>query len=231
MVIRNYDYPKSNTIDRFVSPIITLVSAPYDSLFVSFDYASAPGIQYPGSTNSPLDTLEVQVTADCGQTFTSIWKKWGEELQTINDPNRASGSIFTPKSEGQWKNINLYLNPVINNKDFQVYFVAKSNKQNNLYIDNINIYTKVLPKRLKDQGYLIYPNPFKSSLIIRNYRVPTTLQSIGIYNSVGQLVWAKDLNGTGNTEMTFDLGKLAAGVYIVKLKYLEKTVVQRIVKQ
>jgi hypothetical protein len=52
-----------------------------------------------------------------------------------------------------------------------------------------------------------------------------------IYNSVGQLVWEKDLNGTGNTEMTVDLGKLAAGVYIVKLKYLEKTVVERIVKQ
>ena len=98
-------------------------------------------------------------------------------------------------------------------------------------IDNINIYTKILPKRLKDQGYLIYPNPFISSFTIRNYRVPTTLQSVGIYNSVGQLVWAKDLNGSGYTEMTVDLGKLPGGVYIVKLKYLEKTVVERIVKQ
>ena len=231
MVIRNYNYSKANTNDKFVSPIVTISSLAYDSLFVSFDYAYAQGIQYPGSTNLPLDTLEVQVTQDCGQTFTTIWKKWGEELQTINDPNRAIGSIFTPNREGQWKNINLYLDPVINNKDFQVYFVAKSNKQNNLYLDNINIYTKVLPKRLKDQGYLIYPNPFKGSFIIRNYRVPTTLQSVGIYNSVGQLVWAKDLNGSGNTEMTVDLGKLAAGVYIVKLKYLEKTVVERIVKQ
>jgi hypothetical protein len=231
MVIRNYDYTTANTNDKFVSPIITLSSVPYDSLFVSFDYAYAQGIQYPGSINSPLDTLEVQVTPDCGHTFTTIWKKWGEELQTINDPNRPLGSIFTPNSEGQWKNINLYLDPVVNNKDFQVYFVAKSNKQNNLYLDNINIYTKVLPQKLKDQGYLIYPNPFKGSFIIRNYRVPTTLQSVGIYNSVGQLVWAKDLNGSGNTEMTVDLRNLAAGVYVVKLNYLEKTIVERIVKQ
>jgi hypothetical protein len=139
--------------------------------------------------------------------------------------------MFTPANTSQWKNINIYLNPIIGIKDFQVYFVAKSNKQNNLYLDNINIYTKVLPKRLKDQGYLIYPNPFRNLLTIRNYRVPVTLQSAGIYNSIGQLVWKKELNGTGNTEITVDLSNLAAGVYIVKLTYLEKTVFERIVKQ
>ena len=231
MVIRNYNYSQANTNDKFVSPIVTISSLAYDSLFVSFDYAYAQGIQYPGSTNVPLDTLEVQVTEDCGITLTTVWKKWGADLQTINDPNRAIGSIFTPNRDDQWKNVNLYLDTVIDNKDFQVYFVAKSNRQNNLYIDNINIYTKVLPKRLKDQGYLIYPNPFKGSFTLRNYKVPTTLQSVGIYNSAGQLVWAKDLNGSGNTEMTIDLARLPAGVYIVKLKYMEKTVVEKIVKQ
>ena len=124
MVIRNFDYTTANTIDKFVSPIISLSSVTYDSLFVSFDYAYAQGIQYPGSTNLPLDTLEVQVTLDCGQTYTTLWKKWGEELQTINDPNRASGSSFTP-NDSQWKNVNLYLDPVINNKDFQVLFCCK----------------------------------------------------------------------------------------------------------
>jgi hypothetical protein len=227
MVIRNYDYPVANTVDKFFSPVIKYNNT-VDSFFVSFDYAYTPGIQFPGSSNLPLDTLEIQVTPDCGQTFTTAWKKWGAALQTINGFN---GSIFTPINPGQWKNINIYLNPVIGIKDFQVYFVAKGNKQNNLYIDNINIYTKILPERLKDQGYLIYPNPFRNSLLIRNYRVPVTLQSIRIYNSTGQLVWSKDLNGAGNTEMTVDLGNLATGVYIVKLNYLEKTVVEKIVKQ
>ncbi len=229
MVIRNYDYRTDNTIDKFVSPVI-IYDAKVDSFFVSFDYAYAQGAQYPGSTVLPLDTLELQITQDCGQTFTTIWKKWGQDLQTINDPNFASGTSFTPNNN-QWKNINIYLSAVIGTGNFQVYFVAKSNKQNNLYIDNINIYTKILPQRLKNQGYLIYPNPFTNSFIIRNYQVPTTLQKVGIYNSVGQLVWAKDLNGKGNTEMTVELANLPGGVYIVKLIYDEKTVVERIVKQ
>ncbi len=230
MVIKNFDYDAGNTIDKFVSPVINF-DAKIDSFFVSFDYAYAQGAQYPGSTVLPLDTLEVQITQDCGQTFTTIWKKWGEDLQTISDPNFASGVRFTPNNPGQWKNINIYLNPIIGDKNFQVYFVAKSNQQNNLYLDNINIYTKTLPQRLKNQGYLIYPSPFTNSFIIRNYQVPTTLQKVGIYNSVGQLVWLKDLNGRGNTEMTVNFAGFPAGVYIVKLMYTEKTVVERIVKQ
>ena len=51
MVIRNYDYPVANTIDKFVSPVIKFNNV-VDSFFVSFDYAYAQGIQYPGSTNA-----------------------------------------------------------------------------------------------------------------------------------------------------------------------------------
>ncbi|MEP6584026.1 MAG: T9SS type A sorting domain-containing protein [Ginsengibacter sp.] len=230
MVINNFDYAQGNTIDQFVSPVINF-DAKVDSFFLSFDYAYAQGAQYPGSTVLPLDTLEIDITQDCGQTFTTVWKKWGEDLQTINDPNFSTTNRFTPNNNNQWRNVNIYLSPVIGTKNFQAYFVAKSNQQNNLYLDNINIYTKTLPERLKNQGYLIYPNPFTNSFIIRNSQVPTSLQKIGIYNSVGQLVWAKDLNGKGNTEMTVDFSRFPGGVYIVKLMYTEKTVVERIVKQ
>ena len=108
--------------------------------------------------------------------------------------------------------------------------MAKGNKQNNLYIDNINIYGKIVPALLKQQGYLFYPSPFRQQFIIRNYQVPTDLQSAAIYNSVGQLVWSRQYNGSAYTEMTVDLGAMSPGVYIVKLKYTNKTVVDRIVK-
>jgi hypothetical protein len=229
MVIRNFDYQVGNTMDYFISPVIKYQPT-VDSFFVSFDYAYSQGVQYPGSTTLPLDTLDLQFTQDCGQTFTSIWKKWGADLQTIGDPNLPSSSPFVPNSS-QWRNINIHLNPFIGTKDFQLYFVAKSNKQNNLYIDNINIYPKILPKRLKDQGYLLYPSPFRNSFTLRNYQVPTTLQSVSIFNSMGQLVWKKAYNGTGYTEMPVDLSNQASGVYIVKLKYTDRTVETRIVKQ
>ncbi len=228
MVIKNFNYTAANTEDKLFSPVIKFDPS-VDSFFVSFDYAYSQGITYPGSTDMPLDTLEIQVTEDCGQTFSTVWKKWGADLQTIGDPNLPVTSSFYP-GFNQWKNANIYLSPAIGSQNFQVYFVAKSNSQNNLYLDNINIYPKILPQRLKDQGYLLYPSPFKNSFIIRNSTIPTTLQTVAIYNSVGQMVWTKNYNGTGYTEMPVDLSNQAAGVYIVKLKYTDKTVVQRIVK-
>jgi len=229
MVIRNFDYAATNTYDAFFSPVVKF-DASVDSFFVSYDYAYLQRASFPGSSGLPMDTLELQITQDCGQTFTTIWKKWGADLQTFGDANSATGTAFTPNNT-QWKNINIYLNPFIGTKDFQVYFVAKSNHQNNLYIDNVNVYTKTLPERLKSQGYLIYPSPFRNSFIIRNYQVPITLQSISIYNATGQLIWTKNLNGTGYTEMPVDFSNEAAGIYIIKLKYTDKTVIERIVKQ
>ena len=224
MLIRNFDYTFINTTDKFVSSVVSETSG-YDSLFVTFDYAYSIG------TIATLpDTLELQITSNCNQSVTTIWKKWGTELQTLADPNNATGAKFTPMP-GEWRNVKIYLTPIVGIDDFQVNFVAKSNRQNNLYVDNINIYGKTLPARLKQQGYLFYPSPFKQQFIIRNYEVPTDLKSASIYNSTGQLVWQKKYNGDAYTEMPVDLGAMAAGIYIVKLQYTNKQVVDKIVKQ
>ncbi len=222
----------NNALDYFISPIV--VNEPgADSVFVEFDMAYKSGVNYPGSTVFPLDTLEILATADCGASFTSVWKKWGAELQTINDPNYAYNSAFVPRNAREWKRVKVYLSPYIGSDNFQLYFNMKGNKQNNLWIDNINIRSLKLPQRLKDQGYLIYPNPFNQSFLIHHSAVepPVDLQAVQVFNSAGQLVWGKTYNGNADRRITVDLGGKAAGVYILKLIYTHKTLVERIVKQ
>jgi hypothetical protein len=221
MVIRNYDYTATGTVDKFISSVISGTAA-YDSMYVSFDYAYAKG-----NSSILADTLELQATTDCGQTFTTVWKNWGSSMQTTSNN---TGGRFVPGAN-DWGNVNLNLFSYLNTQDFQMYFVAKGNHQNNLYIDNINIYGINVPARLKAQGYLIYPNPFRQQFIIRNYQVPINLETARVYNSIGQMVWSKDYNGKAYTEMPVDLGAAPAGVYYVKLFYTDKTVVQKIVKQ
>ncbi|MEO9003274.1 MAG: choice-of-anchor J domain-containing protein [Ginsengibacter sp.] len=220
MVIRNFDYTPGTT-DKLVSPLVSGTAA-YDSMYVSFDYAYATG-----ALTNVSDTLELQVTTDCGQTFTTVWKNWGSSLQTVA---ASSGARFVPGAN-DWKNVRLNLFNYIGTTQFQLYLVAKGNRQNNLYIDNINIYGVILPPLLKQQGYLIYPSPFRQQFVIRNYQVPTTLQGVHIYNSMGQLIWSKAYSGNAYTEMPVDLGSAPAGIYILKLQYSDKTVVERIVKQ
>lgn len=220
MFIGNYNSSSTGTTDKFVSSVITGTSA-FDSIYVSFDYAYAAG-----NSSSLSDTLELQVTTDCGQTFTTVWEKAGTDLQTLTGYIPA----FVPNPDA-WKNVSLNLLNFVGSNNFQLYFVFKGNKQNNLYIDNINLYGITVPPRLKQQGYLIYPNPFHQQFIIRNYHVPVTLQSAHIYNSVGQLVWAKEYNGKAYTLVNVDFSGPPPGVYILKLQYTDKTVVQKIVKQ
>ena len=220
MVINNYNETSTGTTDKFVSPLITETSS-FDSLFISFDYA-----YNAGNSSSLSDTLELQATTDCGNTFTTIWQNYGTSLQT----KTGFSPGFVP-SANDWENVKLNLFNYVGKNDFQVYFVFNGNKQNNLYIDNINLYGITVPARLKSQGYLIYPNPFHQQFIIRNYEVPVTLQSAHIYNSIGQLMWSKEYNGQAYTLMNVDFGNEPPGVYILKLQYTDKTVVQKIVKQ
>ncbi len=220
MVIRTFDYPVANTIDKFVTPIITRNSN-YDSLFVTFDLAYALGTNI---TNGNIDTLEIQVSRDCGKTFTTAWKKFGADLQTSKNFGR-----FTPTAN-DWKNIKVYLTPFVNTPGFQLFFVAKGNRQNNLYIDNINVYGITLPQRLKDQGYLIYPNPFLNSFAIQHYLPPINLQKVTLYNSLGQQVWEKTVDGASSSLITVDPINLSPGVYMLNLTFKDKVIVERIVK-
>lgn len=220
MVIRNYDYPVANTVDKFVSPGISGVAA-YDSLFVTFDLAYALG---NNGANGNIDTLELQLSRDCGQTYTTVWQKYGAELQTSTSSGR-----FTPTAN-DWKNIKIYLTPFVNTPGFQLYFVAKSNKQNNLYIDNINVYGVTLPQRLKTQGYLIYPNPFTNSFVIHHYLPPINLQKVTLYNSVGQKVWEIQIQGQASSLISVDPMNVSPGVYFLNLTYKDKVIVERVVK-
>ncbi len=232
MVIRNADPANSNgALDYFISPIVKN-SATFDSVFVDFDLAYKTGVVYPGSTVFALDTLEILATSDCGATFTSVWKKWGDELQTVNDPNYVYNGSFTPALSSEWKKIRVYLTPFVGSSNFQLYFAMKGNRQNSLWIDNVNITSQTLPQKLKDQGYLIYPNPFNSTFLIHHSAVepPVDLQAVLVYNAAGQLVWDKEYHGNAERQITVDLKNRASGMYVLKMIYSNKTVIERIIK-
>ena len=180
----------------------------------------------------PLDTLEVLATTDCGATFISVWKKFGYELQTVNDPNYTYTPAFVPKRAEEWKSNRVNLLPYLNGANFQLYFTSKGNKQNSIWLDNINITSQKLPQRLKDQGYLIYPNPFNNTFLIHHSAVepPVDLQSVQVFNSAGQLVWDKSYNGNAARQITVDLKQLASGLYILKMTYTNKTILEKLVK-
>ena len=230
---RNYRFTGNGGSDFLFSPLMQVTSV--DSVFLSFDRSHVTA-KYPGSTATPLDTLEVLITTDCGRTFQSIYKKWGEDLQSVDDPNFPriyTDTIgFKPTSPSEWKRDSINLTAIVGTSNkFQVVFKNTSNRGNNVFLDNINLYSVTLPAKLKQNGYLISPNPFDGSLSVRHYLRPVDLKGIQIINAAGQTVYKRTFSGDAQSNIPINLTKYAAGVYMIKLVYTNKVITERIVKR
>ncbi|HET9747023.1 MAG TPA: choice-of-anchor J domain-containing protein [Chitinophagaceae bacterium] len=191
-----------------------------DSIFLSFNLAHLTRT-LPGTTGSRLDTLTILLSKDCGNTFTIVYKKWGEDLQTVNDPNFQTSMLpFVPKAN-EWRRDSVNLGKWLSSTEplLQVVYRFSGNIENNFYLDDINLRTQTLPQKLKNQGYLVLPNPFRSAFGVWHYQAPTTLRYINVYNSVGQLVYSKQFPAGGEKYVQINLGGRAAGVYTVNLGY------------
>jgi Secretion system C-terminal sorting domain/Pregnancy-associated plasma protein-A/CARDB len=213
--MKNFTYGNIGRVDDLYSPVVNYNAA--DSVTLSFDVSAAT--KNLAGTN-PLDTLEVLITRDCGNSFTSVYKKWGAQLQTLTNPQALE---FTPNSDNQWRKeiIDLTVG-FIPNGPLQVVFRNINGFGNNIYIDNVNLTSRTLPPKLKEQGYLVLPNPFTDQFSVWHVQQPTNLRYIVIYNSAGQLIWKQEYNGNAQKLITIDMRKQAPGMYIVSLGYTDK---------
>ena len=232
--VRNYRSTSGQT-DNLYSPIIKIETV--DSIYVHFDVAHATAV-FPGSTALPMDTLEVLVTSDCGLTYTTVYKKWGIELQTLGDPNTApvydhtADPIGFVPNNNYWRKEFIDVTRYVNGKSsFQVIFKNTSNVGNNTFLDNINISTVVLPAKLKSEGFLIYPNPFSGGFDVRHLIPPTNLKGMVVINASGQIVYQKSYNGNAANQIRVDLSRFANGIYTLRMIYDTKVVTQRIIKR
>jgi hypothetical protein len=221
--------PLGQRVD-LISPIISYEKA--DSVRLSFDLAAAP-YSYATNPGSRMDTLEVVITKDCGASFTTVYKKWGEALKTAGDPFAPQTTEFFPQIASHWRRETIDLSGYSNQSPVLLFFRATNNNENNIFVDNVNFSTRVLPAKLKEQGFLLYPSPFRTGFVVWHYQQPTNLRSIRVMNAGGQTVWSRQFTGNADKQVPVELATQAAGVYLVELGYDNgrKTVVQTILKQ
>jgi len=229
--LNGFNYRVNGQRDDLSTPVVGFDAAT-DSVKLSFDL-SASTFRYPGSTAVPLDTLEIFVTKDCGNTVTSVYKKWGNELQTIGDPNSPQTDEFLPNNSRQWRRETVDLSSFASRSPIQVLFRVTTNSENNIYIDNVNLRTQTLPLQLKQQGYVIYPTSFRNSFTVWHFQTPSNLKYINVMNSAGQIVWMKQFSGNADRQIPVDLAGKASGLYIVEVGYTDgyRNVQQKIFKQ
>ena len=223
--VRNFINPVLGDPDELFMP--PTIANGVDSLFLKFDLA------YISSTTSdlPMDTLQVWLTQDCGKTGFIVYNKWGPDLQTVTDPNIPGTSEFLPLRTADWRTDSILLSGLVGDgQPIQLYFRNINNNNNNLYLDNIRFYTVTLPAKLKEDGYLITPNPTTGLLQVRHYRNQENLRRIEVVNMLGQLVWSAAFSGNASSNIPVDISNQPAGVYTVRLVYNNSVKNTRIIK-
>ncbi|MFO8054662.1 MAG: Omp28-related outer membrane protein [Bacteroidales bacterium] len=185
------------------------------------DYAYA---QYTNQN----DKLEVQVSSDCGDTWTTVFEKAGANLATA--PPLNSGMFFPDAT--QWKSDTIDLSLMDGESEVLLAIKGSSDKGNNLFVDNLVVYDdntiSIKENNIMEQ-FSVYPNPATDLINVDlslNEPAEITLQVI---NSMGEVVMVQPEGSmpSGPHSIDINTSSLASGVYSLRIISGDKRSIKR----
>ena len=163
--------------------------------FVSFDYWAQPGLpngfRFVMISNNGAVTEHVYEIGTQETLVTGEWKKVEIPMSYFTGIGFAATNFF------QWK-----VSPFGDSVDNAGF----------VYVDNIllSVNSVLNNNSFETSSFKIYPNPTSNVL---NIEASGNVQSLAIYNTLGQEVMNKEVSGTN---VRLDVSELNAGIYIVK---------------
>ena len=123
------------------------------------------------------------------------------------------------------------LTPYINAGQILLAFSNTSQQENNIYLDDINVYSVTIDPVVKAKGFVISPNPARGRINIQFYPNAAFVKGINIFSGTGQRVHSLIVNATGSGSYSFDMSRYANGVYIVQVVLGDKVITQKVIKR
>jgi len=219
--MRFITYGRKKQFDKIYLPAMNIPPAA-DSVMLRFNYA------YRFRNASLSDSLFVEYSDDCGDTWNGVFVKGGQELATVD----TNWTVFKPFAPEHWGEFKTDLKPLINGNNLLLRFSAYNAGGSLLYLDNIGIYTQNDPTSLaQTQAQLpvnMYPNP---AVDLLNLESPVLLNNVTISVSdlSGRLLSLNQFK-EASTKYQIDTSQLPAGLYIVQLRSNEGVYSARLLK-
>lgn len=225
----------------------TIRSAKVDFYNISdteVDYLYLPRLDLTGATgNSTLnftvahaqyqtsnDRLRVQISTNCGTTWTDAFNKAGSALSTAP----ATTAAFTPSAPAQWRPETVDLTSYNGQNDLLIRFQATSNYGNNLYIDEVALSATVGIIDLSSAwGLSVYPNPVNDLAKVKLTMERAAELNFSVRNMMGQTVLVQPMGQleSGDHLLDVDFSQLDAGMYLLEIRMGNEVVHHRMVKQ
>lgn len=216
--INNYIYNAPGQEDAFQTQIFNLTFA--TSAIMSFDLAKA---QYSAGFS---DGFRVEVSIDCGETFSTIYEKEGLDLSTV--PNYIT-SNWTPSSPSNWRIEEIDLADYLGN--LVVFrFINVNGYGNSTFIDNINIDGLLNTPSNGNNSFALFPNPASNEVYLRFQNTPESDLEIQITNTNGQTVFKSNKLTIGsNKTAVLNVSGYSSGLYFISIKQNQRTEVKKLI--
>jgi len=190
---------------------------------LSFDYAYT---SYAGSQ----DRLQVQVSTDCGDSYTDLFNKAGADLRTAPEVNDGSAGGFFKPGAGDWVTENLDLS-AYEGQDVLIRMYLTSAWGDQLYIDNIKMNSPVDVNELNEnESLVVFPNPASQNMNIELSIEESANVSVKMIDMLGRTILTEQIgnNVKGAISHTLNVNNINSGAYLLFFQIDERQVVQRV---
>lgn len=204
--INLYDYTKLLAKDWLISPALDFSGAHNASIFFNTSYGRRTGRN---------DVLQVLVSDNCGQSFDYLVYT----LSSQDMSNVISDNPWVPTGGDDWKEFSVDLQPFAGMSDIRIAFVSVNQHGNNLYLDNIELFTdkKEDVKRLDENSFMLYPNPAEGTFSLTLYLSEREDIEVTVFNDKGRKIYHNTFIDALNQTYNFDMNGKASGLYFVRL--------------
>jgi hypothetical protein len=163
--------------------------------------------QYDASSN---DRLQINVSTDCGNNWTSVYNKSGAALSST----AFATSAYTPTSMAEWKTEFVSLAAYAGQPDVIIQFLTTSGFGNNLYLDDIFISNTTSVDDQNQLKFSLYPNPAKDRITIEGIESGEPI-NVTVFDIVGKVV--KHATYGKSEKISLDVSELQNGNFIVRV--------------
>ena len=176
-----------------------------------FDHAYT---YYQSANGTFFDSLRVEVSADCGATWTTVFHDGKDGLATV-----APKSSEFSASATSWRTNQIDLT-AFNGGEVLIRFIAESGFGNNMYIDNVNVSLTTGVKELPLTEFTLAPNPSPDAANLRFSLTNPGAMRLMVFNATGALVQSRELGelAAGTHNFRLDPAQLTNGTYRVVLQ-------------
>ena len=171
------------------------------------------------------DGLRVEISIDCGATFTSIYFKTGSDLSTVGN---VSGK-WSPNSASDWRNESIDLSSYLG-ENVQFRFININGYGNSTFIDNVNVSGVLGIAKTDLDRVSMYPNPASNTVVVAFSEVNTNTTTVSLYNSLGQrLVYIPESEMAGKSKAVLNVSNLSTGIYFVRIDSGSQTATKKLI--